>query len=73
MTSRMSNYVSDQLEKMAKPMNRQEFAAWHGSSKGWNSVPYQTTHNTGGAIMGADPKTSAVNQYLQSWDVPMSS
>ncbi|MGH6683047.1 MAG: GMC oxidoreductase, partial [Pseudolabrys sp.] len=26
-------------------------------------------HNTGGAIMGADPKTSAVNRYLQSWDL----
>ena len=30
---------------------------------------YQTTHNTGGAIMGSDPGTSAVNKYLQSWDV----
>jgi gluconate 2-dehydrogenase alpha chain len=28
----------------------------------------QTTHNTGGTIMGADPKTSAVNRYLQAWD-----
>ena len=26
------------------------------------------THNTGGVIMGADPKTSAVNSYLQMWD-----
>jgi gluconate 2-dehydrogenase alpha chain len=33
-------------------------------------VPYQTTHVTGGAIMGTDPRTSAVNRYLQSWDVP---
>ena len=33
-------------------------------------MPYQTTHNTGGAIMGVDPATSAVNPYLQSWDVP---
>jgi len=33
-------------------------------------VPYQSTHNTGGAAMGADPRTSAVNKYLQSWDVP---
>src|SRR5437899_9434024 len=33
-------------------------------------VPYQSTHNTGGAAMGADPATSAVNKYLQSWDVP---
>lgn len=23
----------------------------------------------GGAIMGTDPNTSAVNRYLQSWDV----
>jgi gluconate 2-dehydrogenase alpha chain len=32
-------------------------------------VPYQTTHNTGGAIMGTDPTTSAVNRYCQSWDM----
>ena len=23
----------------------------------------------GGAVMGADPRTSAINRYLQSWDV----
>lgn len=34
----------------------------------YNIVPYQSTHNTGGAIMGADPSTSAVNSYLQMWD-----
>ena len=27
-------------------------------------------HHTGGAIMGSDPKTSAVNRYQQCWDVP---
>ena len=32
--------------------------------------PYQSTHNTGGAIMGADPNTSVVNNYLQMWDAP---
>ena len=36
----------------------------------WNVVPYQSTHNTGGVIMGADPNTSALNKYLQSWDMP---
>ena len=36
----------------------------------YSVVPYQTTHNTGGAAMGGDPKTSFVNKYLQSWDVP---
>ncbi|GAF06906.1 gluconate 2-dehydrogenase [Paenibacillus pini JCM 16418] len=30
---------------------------------------YQSTHNTGGVIMGSSPETSAVNNYLQMWDV----
>ena len=36
----------------------------------YDITEYQTTHNTGGAIMGTDPSTSVVNRYLQSWDVP---
>jgi len=35
----------------------------------WSVVPYQSTHNTGGAVMGLDPATSALNKHLQSWDV----
>ena len=35
----------------------------------YDIVPSQSTHNMGGAVMGADPATSAVNKYLQSWDV----
>jgi gluconate 2-dehydrogenase alpha chain len=35
----------------------------------WSVVPYQSTHNTGGAIMGADPQSSVLNKYLQNWDV----
>lgn len=34
----------------------------------YNIVPYQSTHNTGGTIMGDDPETSVVNNYLQHWD-----
>ena len=29
------------------------------------SCPDQSSHNTGGTIMGTDPKTSVVNRYLQ--------
>jgi gluconate 2-dehydrogenase alpha chain len=35
----------------------------------YNITQYQSTHTCGGAIMGKDPKTSALNKYLQSWDV----
>ena len=35
----------------------------------YDITQYQSTHTCGGAIMGSDPKTSALNRYLQSWDV----
>lgn len=31
---------------------------------------YQTTHATGGAIMGDDPASSVTNKYGQVWDTP---
>jgi gluconate 2-dehydrogenase alpha chain len=31
---------------------------------------YQSTHNTGGAIMGSDPGNSVANKYGQVWDTP---
>jgi gluconate 2-dehydrogenase alpha chain len=65
----MSHYLSDQMEKMTKAFGA-KYAAVSRIKQGWDSVPYQSTHNTGGAVMGSDPKTSAVNKYLQSWDVP---
>jgi gluconate 2-dehydrogenase alpha chain len=66
---RMSHFMSDQLERIAKPFGARVTTVSR-VKKGWDAVPYQSTHNTGGAIMGSDPKTSAVNKYLQSWDVP---
>lgn len=66
---RMSNYICDRMEEIAQELGGRQHTVSR-RKKGWDSVPYQSTHNTGGAIMGADPKTSAVNRYLQSWDVP---
>jgi gluconate 2-dehydrogenase alpha chain len=31
---------------------------------------YQSTHQTGGAIMGSDPSNSVTNKYGQVWDTP---
>ena len=36
----------------------------------YDTASYQSTHNTGGVIMGADPRDSAINNYLQMWDYP---
>lgn len=65
----MSHYVSDRIEELAKALGGREYVVPR-LKRGWDTVPYQTTHNTGGAVMGNNPKTSVVNRYLQSWDVP---
>ncbi len=36
----------------------------------YNIHSYQSTHNTGGAIMGSDPSSSVTNKYGQVWDTP---
>lgn len=65
---KMSDYLTDKAAGIAKAMNPREFNAKKRSGD-YSIVPYQTTHNTGGAIMGPDPRSSAVNRYLQSWDL----
>ncbi|HEX4293241.1 MAG TPA: GMC family oxidoreductase [Rhizomicrobium sp.] len=65
---KMSDYLTDRAVDVARRMGAREIQAKRRSGA-YSIVPYQTTHNTGGAIMGDNPKTSAVNRYLQSWDV----
>ncbi|MDC7785053.1 GMC family oxidoreductase [Rhodoplanes sp. TEM] len=66
---RMANYITARTTEIARLMGG-EIVVPNDRSTPYSIVPYQTTHNTGGAVMGSDPKTSAVNRYLQSWDVP---
>jgi gluconate 2-dehydrogenase alpha chain len=65
---KMSDYLTERATDIAKAMKPREFNAKKRSGH-YSIVPYQTTHNTGGAMMGSDPKSSVVNRYLQSWDV----
>lgn len=66
---RMSAYVTERALEIGKAMGGQQVAG--APRRGpYTTTQYQTTHNTGGAIMGADAATSVVNRYLQSWDVP---
>jgi gluconate 2-dehydrogenase alpha chain len=66
---KMSSYLTDKAVGIAKAMNPDSFTAKPRTGP-YSTVPYQTTHNTGGSIMGTSPSNSAVNRYLQSWDVP---
>ncbi|MGY2895071.1 GMC family oxidoreductase [Deinococcus sp. UYEF24] len=64
-----ATYMGGVMEKIAKEMKPSSYKV---STLGahYSVVPYQSTHNIGGAIMGADPSTSVVNTYMQNWDVP---
>ena len=66
---KMSAFLTDKAAGIAKAMGGKQVSA--SPRKGpYNVTQYQTTHNTGGTVMGTDPSTSVVNRYLQSWDVP---
>jgi gluconate 2-dehydrogenase alpha chain len=65
---RMSAFITEKAMQIARAMGGKQVAG--GPRKGpYTTTQYQTTHNTGGTVMGDDPKTSVVNRYLQSWDV----
>jgi gluconate 2-dehydrogenase alpha chain len=68
---KMTRYVTSKLAEILKSMNPKELSvSVKNFGDHFDTRSYQTTHLVGGAIMGANPKTSAVNKYLQSWDVP---
>ena len=66
---KMSDYVLERMAQIAATLNPTHLSKERVGAP-YNIVPYQSTHNTGGAVMGTDPSTSVVNRYLQSWDVP---
>jgi gluconate 2-dehydrogenase alpha chain len=63
----MSRHLVGKLEGIIRAMNPTHYEM-HYRPKNFTIVPYQSTHNTGGTMTGSDPKTSAVNRYLQAWD-----
>jgi gluconate 2-dehydrogenase alpha chain len=63
---KMSRYLVEKMESAIKAMNPTHYEV-HNRPKNFTIVPYQSTHNTGGTMMGADPDNSVVNRYLQAW------
>ena len=66
---KMSAWLTNKAAEIAKAIGPAKMNVNPRTGK-YTIVPYQSTHNTGGAAMGPDPAISAVNKYLQSWDVP---
>jgi gluconate 2-dehydrogenase alpha chain len=65
---KLADYVGGVLGRLAKAMNPTVMSTPSVKKGDYSVVPYQSTHNTGGTMTGTDPKGSAVNRYLQSWD-----
>ena len=66
---KISRMTADVINKIGKAMNPTLMSPAVARTAPWSVVPYQSTHNTGGAIMGTTPANSVLNKYLQSWDV----
>lgn len=60
-------FLSDQTRRILEEMGATHISE-DESLEHYDMTKYQATHNTGGVIMGADPETSAVNNYLQMWE-----
>jgi gluconate 2-dehydrogenase alpha chain len=64
---KLGRHAAETVNAIAKSMNPTHLNT-ASVRQSWSVVPYQSTHNTGGTIMGTRPGNSAVNKYLQSWD-----
>ncbi|MBD8015244.1 GMC family oxidoreductase [Planococcus wigleyi] len=63
----LHSYLTERAGEIMQEMGAKTVVGGNPISD-YDIVPYQTTHNTGGTIMGADPGTSVVNNFLQHWD-----
>jgi gluconate 2-dehydrogenase alpha chain len=66
---KLSAFITERAAEIARAMGGKQIAA-SPRKRPYTSTQYQSTHNTGGTIMGLDPSTSVLNRYCQSWDVP---
>lgn len=68
---RMMNYVGGQALKIANALDAVAVTPkLKALGQHFDTRNYQTTHLSGGAIMGTNPGNSVINKYSQVWDVP---
>ena len=66
---KMSAFLTDKYAEILKQMGANQIVKQPRKGP-YDVTAYQTSHLNGGAIMGDNPGNSALNRYLQSWDVP---
>jgi len=65
---KISAHSAEVINKIAQAMNPAHLNKATPRNS-WNATVYQSTHNTGGTIMGTNPGNSVTNKYGQVWDV----
>lgn len=66
---RMAKYTQDKAVEIAKKAGATRIEPFNSTDVHNSPYDQRSTHTTGGAVMGKDPETSALNKYCQSWDV----
>jgi gluconate 2-dehydrogenase alpha chain len=67
---KMAAYSAAKMEEIVRVMKPEKYATISFKPGNHYDVRiYQSTHTTGGAIMGSNPRDSVINRYSQSWDV----
>jgi len=66
---KMSAWLTDKFGEILQHMGAKQVVKQPRKGP-YDVTKYQTSHLCGGAIMGDNPSNSAINKYLQSWDVP---
>ena len=64
----MVAFAGAKMHEILQAAGASKFVAQSTLPDHYSVVTYQSTHNTGGAIIGNDPATSVVNSYCQMWD-----
>lgn len=67
--NKVANYLMNKMAFVGRALGGKVEYEDFALDAPYDTRKYQSTHNTGGAIMGDDPRTSVVNKYLQHWDV----
>lgn len=68
---KLAEYAGEKCREIVEAMDPDEMSYSNeviGEGGQYDIRPYQSTHNTGGAIMGSSPDDSVVNSYLQCWN-----
>jgi gluconate 2-dehydrogenase alpha chain len=67
---KMWRYVAARAKEIMARMGPSRIVSTQDELGPYNIHDYQSTHPTGGCIMGTDPSSSVTNTYGQVWDTP---